>query len=178
MNKQKLIIIALLTLLMLIGCRDYHYFMDMRISPSVDAQELDVKGKRKGAMLPPENSVAYKTKKYYISKNDMASADKLKNPYSGDQNYLKVGKSQYKIFCSPCHGMTGLGDGTVKKKWDLIPSIAASDSRANGYKIGRVYHIITAGFSTMASYKAQIPSDKDRWFVAEYVKYLQKKNSK
>lgn len=173
-------VIVLGTLLVLAGisssCRQFHYFMDMAYSPAVDNAENDFIGNRKGNMMPPENTVAYKYTPYRIDPADGELADKVLKAPPAD---LKGGEKQYNIFCAPCHGVTGKADGPISKAWKAIPIRPLVDTekqaaRAKDFGLGRLYHIITVGYGGMRSYAGQI-TEKDRWAIAHYVKELQKK---
>ena len=93
-------------------------------------------------------------------------------PMPLDRELLERGQERYEIFCTPCHGSTGDGNGIVRQRartWN-IPTF--HDEMRRGRTVGQVYEIITDGFSTMPSYRSQIPLS-DRWAIAAYVKALQ-----
>ena len=175
------VLLAIAVSVTMLNCRGYHYFMDMYISPAVDTQEEDIIGGRKGNMIPPEGSVAYGQKGYYLTNAiaDYARADcELVSPVKqADKRVASRGKLKYGIYCSPCHGMTGQGDGPIKAKWPAIPALVSQPGKPSPfekYGAGRIYHVITVGKGAMFSYSSQLP-DFDRWLVAQYVKQLQKK---
>lgn len=157
--------------------RHYHWFLDMRNSPAVDTQQLDsIKG-RVGNMLPPEGSVAYKEMPYEYSVAETKLAEKeLRVPANLD---IKDGEYKYNIYCAPCHGMKGYGDGPVKTKgkWGAIRALVGKNKPAasESYPMTKLYHIATQGFGTMSGYSSQI-SDQSRWNLVAYIKnVLQKK---
>jgi mono/diheme cytochrome c family protein len=84
---------------------------------------------------------------------------------------LARGQSQYQVFCSPCHGRTGRGDGMVVQRGFKKPSSYHVD-RLREMPIGYFYDVITIGFGAMADYAAQVPP-ADRWAIAAYVRTLQ-----
>jgi mono/diheme cytochrome c family protein len=84
---------------------------------------------------------------------------------------LARGQSQYQVFCSPCHGRTGRGDGMVVQRGFKRPSSYHVD-RLREVPIGYFYDVITIGFGAMADYAAQVPPG-DRWAIAAYVRTLQ-----
>jgi mono/diheme cytochrome c family protein len=81
------------------------------------------------------------------------------------------GRSQYQVFCAPCHGSTGRGDGMVVQRGFKKPSSYHVD-RLRQMPIGYFYDVITIGFGAMADYSAQVPPP-DRWAIAAYVRALQ-----
>ncbi len=84
---------------------------------------------------------------------------------------LARGQERFLIFCSPCHGRTGRGDGMIVQRGYKAPSSYHVD-RLRAMPIGYFYDVITNGFATMPDYASQIPP-ADRWAIAAYVRVLQ-----
>jgi len=84
---------------------------------------------------------------------------------------LKRGQERYKIFCTPCHGIQGDGNGMVSMRGMKHPP-SYYDSRLLQVPTGYLYDVITNGFGGMLSYSAQIPA-ADRWAIIAYVRALQ-----
>jgi mono/diheme cytochrome c family protein len=92
-------------------------------------------------------------------------------PFPITEAVLARGRERYGIFCSPCHGLAGYGDGMV---------VARGFRRAANYHVDRLraerpgyfYDVITNGFGAMPSYAPQIPVE-DRWAIVAYVRALQ-----
>lgn len=100
------------------------------------------------------------------------AGEELVNPFAEvDSEILERGKKEYEIFCSVCHGLSGMGDGIVTKKgYPPPPSILVE--KYKGIKDGQFYHIITYGFNNMPAYAAQITRE-DRWKIILYIRNLQ-----
>ena len=84
---------------------------------------------------------------------------------------LQRGEERYKIFCSPCHGLQGDGNGMVALRGMKQPPTYHQDrlrQAPNGY----FYDNITNGFGQMLGYSAQIPP-RDRWAIIVYIRALQ-----
>lgn len=84
---------------------------------------------------------------------------------------LERGEERYKIFCAPCHGLQGDGNGMIAIRGMKHPPTYHQDrlrQAANGY----FYDNITNGFGAMYGYSAQIPP-RDRWAIIAYVRALQ-----
>ena len=84
---------------------------------------------------------------------------------------LERGQERYAIFCQPCHGMEGDGQGMVAMRgMKHPPSFHQERLRAepNGY----IYDVVTNGFGAMYGYSSQIPP-LDRWAILAYVRALQ-----
>lgn len=81
------------------------------------------------------------------------------------------GQERYNIFCAPCHGRTGSGDGMVVRRGYRAPT-SFHDPRLRQAPPGYVFDVITHGFGAMPDYAAQVPVE-DRWAIAAYLKALQ-----
>jgi mono/diheme cytochrome c family protein len=84
---------------------------------------------------------------------------------------LERGEERYKIFCSPCHGLQGDGNGMVSLRGMKHPPSFHIDrlrQSPNGY----YYDVVTNGFGAMQGYDAQIPP-RDRWAIIAYLRALQ-----
>jgi hypothetical protein len=84
---------------------------------------------------------------------------------------LKRGQERYKIFCTPCHGLQGDGNGMVSMRGMKHPP-SYHDARLRQVPNGYIYDVITNGFGGMLGYSAQIPP-ADRWAIVAYVRALQ-----
>jgi hypothetical protein len=84
---------------------------------------------------------------------------------------LNHGRERYKIFCTPCHGIQGDGNGMVSMRGMKHPP-SYHDARLLAVPNGYIYDVITNGFGGMLSYSAQIPP-ADRWAIVAYVRALQ-----
>src|SRR5208282_3347873 len=105
--------------------------------------------------------------------NDELSVPKDSNtfPLPVTQELLERGEERYKIFCSPCHGLQGDGNGMVAMRGMKQPPSYHQDrlrQAPNGY----FYDNITNGFGQMLGYAAQIPPS-DRWAIIAYIRALQ-----
>jgi hypothetical protein len=87
---------------------------------------------------------------------------------------LKRGQERYKIFCTPCHGIQGDGNGMVSMRGMKHPPsfIDPNDPRLRQVPNGYLYDVVTNGFGAMLSYSAQVPP-ADRWAIIAYVHALQ-----
>jgi mono/diheme cytochrome c family protein len=92
-------------------------------------------------------------------------------PVKVDAALLERGRTQYQVFCAPCHGRTGRGDGMIVQRGFKRPSSYHVD-RLRQMPIGYYYDVVTNGFGAMSDYAAQVPP-ADRWAIAAYVRTLQ-----
>jgi hypothetical protein len=182
--------------------RKFHYFMDMAYSPALDSQKYDLIGNRAGNMFPPENTIPHKFLNEKFSKTIPGSYfidDKyityningvtisaipeehemgsylINSPLKNTEATLERGKERFNIYCSPCHGYGGKGDGLVKAKFPNIKAVARPSKtepvRAENWSVERLFLVMTTGINSMNSYASQVP-EIDRWAIAHYVKYL------
>jgi len=84
---------------------------------------------------------------------------------------LNHGRERYKIFCTPCHGLQGDGNGMVSMRGMKHPP-TFHDNRLRQSPNGYFYDVITNGFGAMYGYSAQM-SPPDRWAIVAYVRALQ-----
>ena len=84
---------------------------------------------------------------------------------------LLRGQERFEIFCSPCHGRTGRGDGMVVRRGFKAPPSYHID-RLRAVPVGYFYDVMTNGFGAMPDYQAQVPP-ADRWAIAAYIRTLQ-----
>jgi mono/diheme cytochrome c family protein len=84
---------------------------------------------------------------------------------------LARGQERYDIFCSPCHGRTGKGDGVVVQRGMRQPPSFMEDRLRNA-GAGYFFDVMTHGFGAMQDYAAQIPVE-DRWAIVAYERALQ-----
>lgn len=92
-------------------------------------------------------------------------------PLPLNQELLERGENRYKIFCSPCHGLQGDGNGMVAVRGMKHPPSYHQD-RLRQVPNGYIYDVITNGFGAMLGYSAQVPP-ADRWAIVAYVRALQ-----
>ncbi|MGE5245948.1 MAG: c-type cytochrome [Betaproteobacteria bacterium] len=81
------------------------------------------------------------------------------------------GQERFNIYCAPCHGRTGLGDGMVVRRGYRRPP-AYADERLRNAPVGHFFDVITNGFGAMPDYAAQIGA-ADRWAIIAYIRALQ-----
>ena len=99
-------------------------------------------------------------------------ADKLKNPFTGDIKSTEKGKVLYGIYCTPCHGEKGKGDGSASLSIKTKPADHTSP-KIQKQSDGAIYWKLTEGRSSleMVSYKYAL-SDNERWYLVNYIRTL------
>ena len=84
---------------------------------------------------------------------------------------LQRGQARFNIYCTPCHGRLGDGQGMVVQR-GLRQAASYHQDRLRQEKLGYFYDVVTNGFGAMQGYAEQIPV-RDRWLIVAYVRTLQ-----
>jgi mono/diheme cytochrome c family protein len=81
------------------------------------------------------------------------------------------GQERFNVFCTPCHGPTGSGNGMVVQRGFRAPPSYHEDRLRNA-PVGYFFDVMTNGFGAMQDYASQVPV-ADRWAIAAYIRALQ-----
>lgn len=96
------------------------------------------------------------------------------NPVDLTKSFLYQGKDRYEIFCTPCHGYVGDGQGIIMTGgYGFVPAPSYHIDRIRNMPDGELYSAIANGVRTMPSYAHQVPV-RDRWAIVAYIRALQK----
>ena len=97
--------------------------------------------------------------------------DEMPQGMALNEAMLNRGKERFGIYCTPCHGATGVGNGVVVKRGYAQPQSFLTE-RLRSFPLGRIVWTLKYGVDNMPSYASQIPVN-DRWAIAAYVRALQ-----
>ena len=92
---------------------------------------------------------------------------------------MQRGRERFGIYCAPCHGLAGAGDGPVARRADelregtWVPPTPLGMDHVRAQPLGQLVSTITNGIRNMPGYGPQI-APQDRWAIALYVKALQR----
>ena len=119
----------------------------------------------------PDGTSARPLPAHVVAQGDVALADEAKTPPPISTALLQRGEDRFRIFCAPCHGLAGDGDGII---------IAHGFPAPPSYHIDRLlaapaqhfYDVITNGYGAMFSYADRV-DPHDRWAIAAYIRALQ-----
>jgi mono/diheme cytochrome c family protein len=93
-------------------------------------------------------------------------------PAAVDAGVLRRGQERFDIFCSPCHGRLGDGQGMAARRgFKQPPSLHLQ--RLRDQPVGYYFDVMSSGFGVMPSYAAVVPA-ADRWAIAAYIRALQR----
>jgi mono/diheme cytochrome c family protein len=106
-----------------------------------------------------------------VAQGDLDRAKAITTPPAVDAQLLKRGRQRYDIFCSPCHGLSGRGDGMIVRRGFPAPP-SYHDARLRTAPAQHFFDVISNGYGVMYSYAARI-EPHDRWAIVAYVRALQ-----
>ena len=161
MKKALLSLAVLLAASLLAGCEKLD--RDMYDNPAFRPQEGPIR-------LPAEGSVPTKGLEH-VPMPGSPAAEALKNPEKITDFTLLTGKELFGIYCSPCHGASGKGNGPVAKKFVPTPVDISGTGYGSQHPGGEMFAVITHGKNGMPPFRSDL-SEKERWLVAAYLKTL------
>ena len=162
MNRLSLAIALLLTPAL---AQAWPWSMDMANGISVKPQE-SVNEANPGMNPFPKRSVPVAGTTVYVKDQD--AAVKLANPIPADEKSVAKGAQLFAIYCVPCHGKSGTGDGYVGAKLILRPFDLTSE-RLQGLPDGHIFGMMTFGGAIMPVYANDL-TPTERWHVVNYVR--------
>ncbi len=107
--------------------------------------------------------------RYYAGKSGTQPVAEF--PLAVTRELLERGRERFNIFCTPCHGALGSGDGIVVQRGFRVPPSYHID-RLRTAPVGHYFDVMTNGFGAMASYASRVPV-RDRWAIIAYIRALQ-----
>jgi Cytochrome C oxidase, cbb3-type, subunit III len=138
------------------------------------------------SQLPPSGTIARSEPiqtaggAVYIFENAPVNTGKISgttnfielNPLVVNERLLLRGHERFDIYCAPCHGKLGDGNG-ITKKIGAMPAVAnLHDKRIVEMADGEIFNTITFGKNTMGAYGPIVPVE-DRWAIVSYLRGLQ-----
>jgi mono/diheme cytochrome c family protein len=155
--------------LALAGCRQ-----DMHDAPSYDplqATDFFANGAASRPLVP--NTVARGQLRadefLFTGKINGQVANEFPMPVT--RQVLDRGQERFNVYCSPCHGRTGEGNGMVVQRGFRQPP-SYHEERLRNAPVGYFFDVMTNGFGAMQDYSAQV-TVPDRWAIAAYIRVLQ-----
>ena len=92
-----------------------------------------------------------------------------------DRKFVERGRDRFTIYCQPCHGAVGDGNG-ITKQYGMGATPTYHDDRLRKMAEGEIFNTITNGKGQMNPYGDKlVPAD--RWAVIAYVRALQRAQS-
>jgi mono/diheme cytochrome c family protein len=162
-------------------------FADMNRQPKLRPQKpFDFLPNGVSSQLPPSGTVARSqpietvSGPVYAFEDSSANNGKVTgttnfvetNPLPVTRQLLMRGRDRFDIYCSPCHGKLGDGNGITKKIGDMPAVVNLHDLRIVKMADGEIFNTITYGKNTMGAYGPLVPT-QDRWAIVAYLRALQ-----
>lgn len=90
------------------------------------------------------------------------------------KQFLLRGKERFTIYCTPCHGQLGDGQGMIAQRGFALRRQPATyhTNRLRQMPVGHFFDVMTNGYGAMFSYAARVEVP-DRWAIAAYIRVLQ-----
>jgi mono/diheme cytochrome c family protein len=105
-----------------------------------------------------------------VARGDLA-LEEANAPVAVTMDVINRGQQRYNIYCSPCHGRAGDGNGMIPSRgYRRPPSFHTLTVRNR--PDAHYFDVMTNGFGSMPSYRTMIGA-RDRWAIIAYVRALQ-----
>ncbi len=92
-------------------------------------------------------------------------------PFPVTREVLERGRERFNIFCTPCHGQVGNGQGMVVQRGFRPPPSFHID-RLRQAPVGHFFDVMTRGLGAMPDYASRV-LPRDRWAIIAYIRALQ-----
>ncbi|HED66495.1 MAG TPA: cytochrome c [Planctomycetes bacterium] len=92
-------------------------------------------------------------------------------PFEITEEVMERGQERFDIYCSPCHGRVGNGEGMIVERGLKQPP-SYHIQRLQEAPPGYFFDVITHGFGAMYDLSDKI-SVRDRWAIVAYIRALQ-----
>jgi len=114
----------------------------------------------------------------YLGKVNGAWARTFPSQVTPTAELMDRGEQRFGIYCAPCHGQSGEGDGMVHLRASKLGQGWVQPSNIHQQYIreqpvGQLFNTITHGIRSMPAYGPQI-SAEDRWAIVLYLRALEK----
>ncbi len=106
-----------------------------------------------------------------VARGDLERTQQASTPPRVNAQLLARGRQRYDIYCSPCHGLAGNGDGMIVQRGFPAPP-SYHIPRLQAAPAQHIYDVISNGYGVMYSYASRIES-RDRWAIVAYIRALQ-----
>ncbi len=107
---------------------------------------------------------------------DRDAAEGLKNPIPPTKESIRMGQALFRIYCFPCHGESGKGNGPVGKIFEVPPADLTSDY-VKELTDGWIWGTITFGSYVMPRYGYDT-TPEERWHIVNYIRHVLQKPMK
>jgi mono/diheme cytochrome c family protein len=106
-----------------------------------------------------------------VARDDLARDTEIRTKPPLSAELFERGHQRFDIFCSPCHGANGDGNGIIVQRGMPSPTSYHAD-RLRMADDQHFFDVITNGYGAMYSYASRVPP-RDRWAIVAYIRALQ-----
>jgi mono/diheme cytochrome c family protein len=161
-----------------------HIIQDMDFQPKYKAQrENPVFADGRATRIPDPETVAVgelrEDEHFYRGKDAGAWARTFPAAFRTDEAAMDRGQQRFGIYCAPCHGFGGEGNGMIAKRAEELaqgtwaPPTNLTEARIRNQPVGELFNTISNGIRNMPAYGPQIPTS-DRWAIILYLRALER----
>ncbi|MCH8165189.1 MAG: cytochrome c [Planctomycetes bacterium] len=166
-----------------------HLIQDMDNQPKFRAQHANALFADGRAMRPPITGTVARgglneDDHYYRGISNGQWAATFPPQVALTMDLLQRGQERFNIYCQPCHGLAGYGDGMVNKRAMVLMNLGVNgttwvqpksvhEQQIREQPVGQYFNTISNGVRNMPAYGPQIPV-ADRWAIVAYVRALQR----
>jgi mono/diheme cytochrome c family protein len=118
----------------------------------------------------PSGSVPRRGGELVIPREERELAAARRNPVAATPESVRRGGELYAVYCTPCHGPSGKGDGLVATKF-VPPADLSNADLQKGRTDGYWQSYLSVGGAIMPSYSEAL-SAEERWHVVNFLRTL------
>lgn len=173
-SKAPVVLAGVLLVLFVAGCNQNMTFQMMGTQPKylpLAPSDLFQDGQSARQLVPDTVARGHTQDDSALFTGKLNGADVTTFPYPITKDIMLRGQERFNIYCAPCHGQTGIGNGIIVQRGFTAPPTLHQD-RLRTAPVGHFFDVITNGFGAMSSYADQIPVN-DRWAIIAYIRALQ-----
>jgi len=140
----------------------------IRFSDNMTQTPKVLPGERAFAM--PTGSVPRRGGELYYPREEREAAAARRNPIPATPASVRKGGELFAVYCTPCHGASGKGDGLVAAKFVPAADLGNPDLQ-KGRTDGYWQSYLSVGGSVMPAYGEAL-TPEERWHVVNFVRSL------
>ena len=110
-----------------------------------------------------------------MAQSDLARDRDAAIPPPVTAGFMQRGQERYRINCTPCHGLTGDGNGMIVQRGSPAPP-SYQVARLRQASARYLFDVITHGHGVMYPYADRV-TPRDRWAIIAYIRALQTSRS-
>jgi mono/diheme cytochrome c family protein len=130
-------------------------------------EQISIKPQEKPLAFPRRSVPVPGTATMRVPDQDAATA--FVNPVKPTPESVSAGRQLYGIYCTPCHGASGTGNGLAGEKLTVRPFDLTSDG-VQSLSDGFIFGYLTFRGAVMPSYANDL-SPTERWHVINYLRH-------